>query len=76
MNEIIISPASIEIIDTSKLTDKHVVIVYFDIGNLPTTKAQKFLEDRRDEIRKIIPESTKIIVAVKDRLQIKIEKQE
>jgi hypothetical protein len=43
-NVIELSENSIQILDVQKLTDRHVMIVKVDVGNLPPSKAMDFME--------------------------------
>lgn len=45
MNKTIeLSENSIQILDKQELTDKHIVIIRVDVGNLPTHKATEYLK--------------------------------
>ena len=44
-NKIELSENSIQILNKQELTDKHIMIVKIDIGNLPTHKAIEYMEN-------------------------------
>jgi hypothetical protein len=51
MKEIVLSEASIKIIDAQQLTENSVVVVTVDIGNLPAAKATHYMEAVRSAVQ-------------------------
>ena len=61
-----------KIIETEHLTDKHIVIIEADTGNLPSHKAKEHLDNILTHFRNIIPEPTKIVVVPKGKIEVRI----
>lgn len=65
MNKIELTEGSVKILDSQKLTDKHIVLVTVDVENLPVTKATEYMERIKDGFRSILPDHTRLAVVPK-----------
>ena len=71
MNKTIeLSENSIQILDKQELTDKHIVIIRVDVGNLPTHKATEYLNDIKTAfVNKVVPAEL-IVMSSKNTVEV------
>lgn len=61
-----------KVIETEHLTDKHIVIIEVDTGNLPSPKAKEHLDSILEQFRPLIPAATRIVVLPKGKIDVRI----
>jgi hypothetical protein len=60
-----LSENSIQILDKQELTDRHIMIIKVDVGNLPAHKAMEYMEYIKDSFKdKVSP--AELIIMPKD----------
>ncbi len=61
-----------KVIEIEQLTDKHIVIIEVDVGNLPAPKAREHIHEVLEQFRSIIPATTNIVALPKGKIDVRI----